>query len=157
MPAHLARRFKTHRERRQLPCVFQRVARAHEPPDAMELETAQRQKARLSMSVVRRIETAAEQADTQARHERRRFGGWDETQGRICPLPRTRYLKEGSCSSPTRPRACIRPVAMPISAPKPNSPPSANCVEALCITMAESTSFKIRSADALFSVTMQSV
>ena len=28
---------------------------------------------------------------------------------------------------PTGPRACSRPVAMPISAPKPNSPPSANC------------------------------
>ena len=30
----------------------------------------------------------------------------------------------------------MRPVAMPISAPKPNSPPSANWVEALCSTMA---------------------
>jgi len=29
--------------------------------------------------------------------------------------------------------------AMPISAPKPNSPPSANWVEALCSTIAEST------------------
>ena len=31
----------------------------------------------------------------------------------------------------------MRPVAMPISAPKPNSPPSANWVEALCRTIAE--------------------
>ena len=54
--------------------------------------------------------------------------------GRVWPLPRTRYLNEVSCSTPTGPRACMRPVAMPISAPKPNSPPSANCVEALCIT-----------------------
>ena len=30
----------------------------------------------------------------------------------------------------------MRPVAMPISAPKPNSPPSANCVEALWSTIA---------------------
>ena len=30
---------------------------------------------------------------------------------------------------------------MPISAPMPNSPPSANWVEALCIRMAESSSF----------------
>ena len=70
-----ARLFDALCERRQFPRIFQRIARAHKPPDAMELETAQRQKARLSMSVVRRIETAAEQADTQARHERRRFGG----------------------------------------------------------------------------------
>ena len=36
----------------------------------------------------------------------------------------------------------MRPVAMPISAPKPNSPPSANWVEALCSTIAESTSLQ---------------
>jgi len=46
--------------------------------------------------------------------------------GLICPVPRTRYLKLVSCSTPTGPRACSLPVAMPISAPKPNSPPSAN-------------------------------
>ncbi len=42
------------------------------------------------------------------------------------PSPVTRYLKLVSCSAPTGPRACILPVAMPISAPIPNSPPSAN-------------------------------
>ena len=52
------------------------------------------------------------------------------------PVPRTRYLNEVSCSTPTGPRACIWPVAMPISAPMPNSPPSANWVEALCSTIA---------------------
>ena len=56
---------------------------------------------------------------------------------RTCPSPRTRYLKVHSCSTPTGPRACMRPVAMPISAPKPNSPPSANWVEALWMTIAE--------------------
>ena len=30
-------------------------------------------------------------------------------------MPRTRYLKVVSCSTPTGPRACILPVAMPIS------------------------------------------
>ena len=50
---------------------------------------------------------------------------------RVCPAPCTTYLNDVSCATPTGPRACIRPVAMPISAPKPNSPPSANCVEAL--------------------------
>ncbi len=63
-----------------------------------------------------------------------------DAQGRVCPLPRTWYLKLVSCSTPTGPRACIRPVEMPISAPMPNSPPSANWVEALCSTMALSTS-----------------
>jgi len=50
-------------------------------------------------------------------------------------LPWIRYLKLVSCSAPTRPRAMefaggdgrSRP-------PKPNSPPSANCVDALCST-----------------------
>jgi hypothetical protein len=47
-------------------------------------------------------------------------------QGRTWPVPCTKYLKLVSCSTPTGPRACILPVAMPISAPMPNSPPSAN-------------------------------
>ena len=47
------------------------------------------------------------------------------------------------------PRAWKRPVAMPISAPMPNSPPSANWVEALCSTMALSTRARNRSAVAL--------
>src|SRR3954469_3648276 len=78
-------------------------------------------------------------------------GGSDGTataHGRVCPAPRTRYLNEVSCSTPTGPRACMSPVAMPISAPKPNSPPSANWVEALWSTIAESTSARKRSAAA---------
>src|SRR5947207_13357323 len=77
--------------------------------------------------------------------------------GLICPVPRMRYLNVVSCSKPTGPRACMRPVAMPISAPKPNSPPSANCVEALCSTIALSTS--VRNLCAAFSsaVTIASV
>lgn len=59
-----------------------------------------------------------------------------QPQLRMVPSPVTRYLKLVSCSAPTGPRACILPVAMPISAPMPNSPPSANCVEALRIRMA---------------------
>ena len=60
-----------------------------------------------------------------------------------------------TCSSsaaprPTGPRAWKRSVEMPISAPMPNSPPSANCVEALCSTMALSTSRRKRSAAAAF-------
>src|SRR5580704_15301019 len=83
--------------------------------------------------------------------------GGDENYGRVCPLPWMRYLKLVNCSTPTGPRACSLPVAMPISAPKPNSPPSANCVEALCRTIAESTSRRNFSAAFLSSVTIASV
>src|SRR5262249_21705793 len=79
------------------------------------------------------------------------------THGRIWPEPRTRYLKLHSCSTPTGPRACSRPVAMPISAPNPNSPPSANWVEALCSTIAESTSARNFSAVRASFVTIASV
>ena len=96
------------------------------------------------MGLVRRIEGSAEQADPHAGRMRREQAlgacGKRGGHGRIWPLPRMRYLKVVSCSTPTGPRACSRPVAMPISAPKPNSPPSANWVEALCSTIAESTS-----------------
>ena len=51
-----------------------------------------------------------------------------------------------NCSTPTGPRACSLPVEMPISAPMPNSPPSANWVEALTSTMALSTFFRNLSA-----------
>ena len=63
-------------------------------------------------------------------------GGQAGSRPDVCPVPRMRYLNVVSCSTPTGPRACMRPVAMPISAPKPNSPPSANWVEALCSTIA---------------------
>ena len=76
---------------------------------------------------------------------------------RSWPSPLTRCLKLVSCAAPTGPRACMRPVAMPISAPMPNSPPSANWVEALTITMALSTSRRKVSAVAAFSVMIQSV
>jgi len=46
---------------------------------------------------------------------------------------------------------------MPISAPKPNSPPSVNRVEALTMTAAASTSVVKRRAAARSSVTIASV
>ena len=45
---------------------------------------------------------------------------------RIAPSLITLYLKVVNCSTPTGPRACNFPVEMPISAPIPNSLPSAN-------------------------------
>ncbi len=49
----------------------------------------------------------------------------------IWPLPRMIYFVEVSAGSPIGPRACSFCVLMPISAPKPNSKPSVNLVEAL--------------------------
>ena len=50
-------------------------------------------------------------------------------------------MVEVSSGSPSGPRACSFCVEMPISAPKPNSPPSVNRVEALTRTAAASTRF----------------
>ena len=50
---------------------------------------------------------------------------------RVWPLPVTMYLQEQSSLRPIGPRACSFWVEMPISAPKPNSPPSVKRVDAL--------------------------
>ena len=55
------------------------------------------------------------------------------------------------------PLACSFCVEMPISAPKPNSPPSVNLVEAFTITAAESTPLMKASIAAAESLTMASV
>src|SRR5690606_10628309 len=113
------------------------------------------------MALMGRIEAAAEQPDLHAGGGRRQVGdagdGDGRGQGRVCPVPRTRYLKLVSCSTPTGPRACILPVAMPISPPKPNSPPSANWVEALWTRIAESISLKNLSTTARSSAITASV
>src|SRR5690606_21094599 len=128
----------------------------HHPPELVELQPPYGDFRHKRMAFMRRIERAAEQPHRHALFDmghaqimridagilflERRKPEAKTHQLRICPLPRTRYLNEVSCSTPTGPRACILPVAMPISAPMPNSPPSANCVEALCRRMAESIS-----------------
>ena len=77
-------------------------------------------------------------------------GGADEqrtcaSRARLSRCRATRYLKLSTVARrPTGPRAWNLPVAMPISPPKPNSPPSANWVEALCSRMALSISVKKR-------------
>src|SRR5262249_52945787 len=149
---HLARARHALGKRRKHARVFERVAGRDEPPHAVEPEPAHGEEAHRKMRLMRWIERAAEQPDLEPRRVRRK-----RTHGRIWPDPRTRYLKLVSCSTPTGPRACMRPVAMPISAPKPNSPPSANWVEALCSTIAESTSLRNFSAAAASAVTIASV
>src|SRR5262249_42082509 len=76
---------------------------------------------------------------------------------RMWPSPVTTYFVEVSSGRPMGPRACSFCVEMPISAPKPNSPPSVNRVEALTITAAASTSATTRRAAACEPVTMASV
>ena len=56
--------------------------------------------------------------------------GWAR-QARIWPSPCTTYFVVVMSARPTGPRACRRAVELPISAPKPNSPPSVKRVEAL--------------------------
>ena len=52
----------------------------------------------------------------------------EEQPHRVWPSPVTTYLVEVISGSPIGPRACSFWVEMPISAPKPNSPPSVNRV-----------------------------
>ena len=72
------------------------------------------------------------------------------------PSPVTTYLVEVISGRPIGPRACSFWVEMPISAPKPNSPPSVNRVEALTSTAAESTAATKRWALVWESVTIAS-
>ena len=65
---------------------------------------------------------------------------------RSSPWPSTTHFSEVRPSRPTGPRACSLSVEMPISAPRPYSKPSAKRVEALTMTLAESTSRRKRIA-----------
>ncbi|CAM5699398.1 hypothetical protein SVIOM74S_00516 [Streptomyces violarus] len=62
-------------------------------------------------------------------------------QRRTCPSPVTMYFVLVSSGRPIGPRACSFCVEMPISAPKPNWPPSVNRVEAFTATVVESTNW----------------
>ena len=125
-------------ERGKVGVVLQRIAGRHQQPDGIELQPLQRLQRHQPMPLMRRIEAAAEQPDAHAGAaamrqrrdvDRRRVarpasaGGLaqramattreqvaDSHHGRTWPLPRTRYLKLVSCSTPTGPRACILPV-----------------------------------------------
>src|ERR1051326_5229789 len=111
---------------------LQRILRRHQPQAVVEIEPLQRLEADMKVASMSRIEGAAEEPDPSAGAARQRGRQREQwPQGRTCPLPRTTYLKLVSCSAPTGPRAWSLFVDMPISAPMPNSAPSANCVEAL--------------------------
>src|SRR4051794_37928792 len=76
---------------------------------------------------------------------------------RTWPSPTTTYFVEVSSGRPIGPRACSFCVEMPISAPKPNSAPSVNRVDALTITAALSTVATNRRAACCDDVTIASV
>src|SRR5690606_3697281 len=148
-------------ERGEVTVVLERIARGHEEPDAVEPQALEALQHHQPMAFVDGVEASSEQPDAHAGGARRQPGrrrrGLGRAQGRVCPVPPTRYLNEQSCSTPTGPRAWNLPVAIPISPPNPNSPPSANWVEALWRTMAESTSAKKRDTAAASSEMMASV
>src|SRR5947208_3549544 len=74
-----------------------------------------------------------------------------------CPAPHTIHLYVVNSFSPQGPRAWNLSVLIPISAPRPNSPPSLNRVLAFTITAALSTRDVNRSAAARSCVTIESV
>src|SRR5690625_2953812 len=71
--------------------------------------------------------------------------------------PTTSHFVVVNSASPIGPRACSFWVEIPISAPKPNSPPSVKRVEAFTMTAAESTSAMNRSLDSTLEVKIASV
>ncbi len=75
----------------------------------------------------------------------------------VWPAPVTTYFVEVISGRPIGPRAWSFWVEMPISAPKPNSPPSVKRVDALTSTAAESTAATKRRAAACEPVTIASV
>ena len=82
MPGEGARGRDPILERGEPPCVLERVARRHQPPDPVEAEAPQRNQARGAMRLVQGIERAAEQADAQPAGGRRQGGAAMEHQSR---------------------------------------------------------------------------
>ena len=95
-------------------------------------------------TIVLTTRTGRESDDGQVRH----LAVW--------PSPCTTYFNVVSSRRPIGPRACSFCVEMPISAPKPNSSPSTNRVDAFTSTAAASTSWQKRSAAARSRVTIAS-
>ncbi len=98
-------------KRRKLVMLFERIAGRHDPPDLREVEPLHRGLADKPVCAVRGIERAAEKSDPHAVSRgrwpqiRRRNAVRRDHAGRVCPSPRTTYLKVVSCSTPTGPRA----------------------------------------------------
>src|SRR6185503_9004318 len=93
-------------QRRHANAGLQRILRRDQPPHIIEAELFQRHLADMQMTLMGRIERAAEKADAQTRRDGTRRpdpGEWLACafHGRVCPVPRTIYLNVVSCSTPT--------------------------------------------------------
>src|SRR5581483_1343251 len=121
--------------------------RREDEPDLREAEALAHLLRRAQVPEVHRVEAPSLEADAaRVRHPRQR----------TCPSPCTTYFVVVSSRTPSGPRAWRRFVEMPISAPKPNSPPSVKRVDAFTNTAAASTSRANRRAAARSSVTIAS-
>lgn len=85
-----ARTGETFREGGHAARRLERVLRAHEPPDLIEIEKLERHEADMTVPGMRGIERAAEKSDATAGPGRP--GIEAGSQGRTCPRPRTLYL-----------------------------------------------------------------
>src|SRR5947209_5081110 len=81
----------------------QPALRRDQPPDLVEIEAFERQRADVQMAAMGRVERAAQEPDAAVLPGRRPGFGLS-AQGRTCPVPRTKYLYVVSCSAPTGPR-----------------------------------------------------
>jgi len=69
---------------------LERVLRADEPPDLVEIELLERREADMAMAAMRGVERAAEEPDAAAGPGRPGIEAGN--QGLTCPRPRTLYL-----------------------------------------------------------------
>ena len=104
--------------------VLVRRRRGRHEQDALEAERGQRLGGDDEVAEVRRVEAAAEHAEA-------RRGVAIAASPRTCPSPQSSYLTHVSSCRAMGPRTCSFWVEMPISAPRPNWPPSVKRVDAL--------------------------
>jgi hypothetical protein len=84
---------------------FKWILRADQPPDIIQTQPVHCRQRDLPVAVMRRVETAAKQADSEAARKMSDLLTHSSYLGRVSPWPRTLYLKLVNCSNPTGPRA----------------------------------------------------
>ena len=80
------------RQRRHAACLFERILRAHDEPDFVEIEAFQSLARDMRVAFVGGIEGTAEQAHAALGRQTQKIERWRDAQGRVCPAPRTTYL-----------------------------------------------------------------
>jgi hypothetical protein len=96
MICHVACSLKTLGEGCHLARIFQRIVWSDEPPDAIEAQPLEGQKACRSMPAMWRIETAAEQANSEARREWRVFMRSSSAMSRHCERSEAIHWRTGA-------------------------------------------------------------